>query len=129
VGSKPTKEVLNLANNEDVFVTGRVEDIRPYLTYSNVVVAPLLIARGVQNKVLEAMAMGKRIVATPQAIEGIKISNQAVSIEQECAAFSKQVLSYLNACKISHFADENRQFVENNFSWDASLKRLTQMID
>ena len=56
-------------------------------------------------------------------------TNQAVSIEEDSETFSKQVLSYLNACKISHFADENRQFVENNFSWDASLKRLTQMID
>ena len=129
VGSKPTKEVVNLGKKESVFVTGRVDDIRPYLSYSNVVVAPLLIARGIQNKVLEAMAMGKRIVATPQAIEGINISNQAVSVEANGEAFSMQVLSYLNACKISNFANENRHFVEKNFSWDASLKRLTQMID
>jgi len=129
VGSKPTKEVVSLANNEDVFVTGRVEDIRPYLSFSNVVVAPLLIARGIQNKVLEAMSMGKRIVATPQAIEGIKISNQAVSIEEKVETFSQQVLSYLNESETSHYVNENRQFVEKNFSWDASLKRLTQMID
>ena len=129
VGSKPTKEVVSLANNKDVFVTGRVEDIRPYLSFSDVVVAPLLIARGIQNKVLEAMSMGKRIVVTPQGIEGIKISNQAVSIKENVETFSEQVLSYLNESKTSHYVNENRHFVEKNFSWDSSLKRLTQMID
>ena len=128
VGSKPTKEVLELANNDGVFVTGRVDDIRPYLFFSDVVVAPLLIARGIQNKVLEAMSMGRRVVATPQAIEGINISDQAVSIEKNREGFCQQVLLALNKSKASQDVNENRYFVEKNFSWDTSLERLTQMI-
>jgi len=129
VGSKPTKEVMHLASTEGVFVTGRVEDIRPYLKFSSVVVAPLLIARGIQNKVLEAMAMGKRIVATPQAIEGIKIVDQEVYIEESAEDFAKQVLLLLDNTQVSFYVEENRQFVQKNFSWDASLKRLTHIIE
>ncbi len=129
VGSKPTKKVMHLASMEGVFVTGRVEDIRPYLWFSSVVVAPLLIARGIQNKVLEAMAMGKKIVATPQAIEGIKIVDQEVFIEENAEGFSKQVLLLLDPAQTSLYVEKNRQFVQKNFSWDASLKRLTHIIE
>ena len=54
-----------------VVVTGRVPDVRPYLAHAAAVVAPLRLARGIQNKVLEAMAMARPVVATPQAAEGI----------------------------------------------------------
>ncbi len=128
VGSKPTKTVIQLANVDGVFVTGRVEDIRPYLFFSNIVVAPLLIARGIQNKILEAMAMGKAVVATPQAIEGINITNQVVYIEENAEKYSKQILYCLNEYQTPSCIEQNRHFVENNFSWDASLKRLTKMI-
>ena len=53
-------------------VTGRVPDTRPYLAVADVVVAPLRIARGIQNKVLEAMAMARPVVATPEAFEGVQ---------------------------------------------------------
>jgi len=128
VGSKPGKDVLHLAETEDVFVTGRVEDIRPYLLFSDVVVAPLLIARGIQNKVLEAMAMGKRIVATPQAIEGINITDQEVCVEEDAECFSRQVLSFITESNSVDCAENNRHFVEKNYSWDSSLKRLIEMI-
>jgi len=130
VGSKPTKQVMLLANHQDVFVTGRVEDIRPYLFFSNVVIAPLLIARGIQNKVLEAMAMGKPVVVTPQAIEGIKIIDEDVYTLDNAIDFSRQVIELLGADQAaSLFVEKNRQFVEQNFSWDASLNKLTDLID
>ncbi len=129
VGSNPSKDVLNLAKIDGVVVTGRVKDIRPYLFFSSVVVAPLLIARGIQNKVLEAMAMGKRIVATPQAIEGINISEQAVFVEDNADIYAKRVITYLMANEESHCIIKNRDFVKNNFSWDASLKRLTEFLE
>lgn len=129
VGSKPTKDILQLATIEGVFVTGRVDDIRPYLLFADVVVAPLLIARGIQNKILEAMAMSKRIVATPQAIEGIRITNQEVTIMEEISEFAEQVVMDLNHTQGGHCAESNRDFVAKNYSWSASLKRLTQIIE
>ena len=70
VGVNPSRAVLALAG-PDVRVTGRVPDVRPYLKHARVAVAPLQIGRGIQNKVLEAMAMGVPVVATPQAREGL----------------------------------------------------------
>jgi polysaccharide biosynthesis protein PslH len=71
VGSNPTPQVRALAAMDGVFVTGRVPDVRPYLAHAAAAVAPMRIARGIQNKVLEAMAMAKPVVVTPEGLEGI----------------------------------------------------------
>ncbi len=71
VGSRPTAAVRELARLPGVVVTDSVPDVRPYLAHAACAVAPLRIARGVQNKVLEAMAMARTVVATPEAAEGI----------------------------------------------------------
>ena len=60
VGNGPTAEVQRLAAIEGVFVTGRVADVRPYVAHATAGVAPMRIARGIQNKVLEAMSLGGR---------------------------------------------------------------------
>src|SRR5699024_4917517 len=71
VVARPTAAVRRLAGRPGVTVTGRVPDVRPYLHHAALVVAPLRIARGLQNKVLEALAMDRPVLATPQAWEGI----------------------------------------------------------
>ena len=75
VGREPTREVRALAEIPGVEVIGTVPDVRPYLAEAAVVVVPLQIARGVQNKVLEAMAMGKAIVAAPEPIVGLQVES------------------------------------------------------
>lgn len=72
VGSRPASKVRALGRLAGVTVTGRVADVRPYLAHAHAVATPLLIARGIQNKVLEALAMGKVLLATPAAFEGIE---------------------------------------------------------
>ena len=72
VGANPAPAVRKLADRRNIVVTGRVADVRPYLAHAALVVAPLRIARGIQNKVLEAMAMGRPVLATPQAFEGLR---------------------------------------------------------
>ncbi len=129
VGSNPAKEVIQLAMVAGVKVTGRVEDIRPYLLFANVVVTPLLIARGIQNKILEAMAMGKKVVTTPQAIEGITIDNQEVFVTENIVDFAQQVVTNLDAYDVTSYSAVNRDFVAKNYSWNASLKKLTQIIE
>ena len=71
VGRKPTAAVRALAGVPGVVVTGGVEDVRSYVAHAHAVAAPLRIARGIQNKVLEALAMEKVVLATPEAWEGI----------------------------------------------------------
>ena len=60
-----------LGQRQGIHVTGTVPDVRPYLAHAQISVAPLRIARGIQNKVLEAMAMAKPVIVSPQALEGI----------------------------------------------------------
>jgi sugar transferase (PEP-CTERM/EpsH1 system associated) len=72
VGANPTEAVQALATIKGVFVTGRVHDVRPYVAHATAAVAPMRIARGIQNKVLEAMSMARPVVVTPDALEGIE---------------------------------------------------------
>ncbi|GAB2860688.1 TIGR03087 family PEP-CTERM/XrtA system glycosyltransferase [Pseudoduganella ginsengisoli] len=71
VGARPSPAVQALAKANSVIVTGTVPDVRPYLAHAELSVAPLRVARGIQNKVLEAMAMAKACIVSPQALEGI----------------------------------------------------------
>ena len=72
VGSNPTPDVVKLGRLDGIFVTGRVPDVRPYIAHATAAVAPMRIARGIQNKVLEAMSMARPVVLTQAALEGIE---------------------------------------------------------
>jgi sugar transferase (PEP-CTERM/EpsH1 system associated) len=85
VGSSPAPAVQKLAEISGVFVTGRVPDVRPYLAHASAGVAPMRIARGIQNKVLEAMAMALPVVVTPDALEGIAAKPNSEVIVAETA--------------------------------------------
>ncbi len=77
VGRRPVAAVRALSAVPGVEVVGQVSDVRPYLAEAAVAVNPLRIARGLQNKVLEAMAMGKAVVASPQALAGLRHRDDA----------------------------------------------------
>ena len=85
VGMNPDPAVRALASDPSVVVTGRVRDVRPYLGHARVVVAPLRIARGIQNKVLEAMAMAKPVVVTTPTAAALS-ARHGVEIEVASAA-------------------------------------------
>jgi polysaccharide biosynthesis protein PslH len=74
VGRDPTPEVRHLADLPGIRVTGTVADVRPFLSSAAVAIVPLRTARGIQNKILEAMAMGRAVVASPPAIEGLDVA-------------------------------------------------------
>ena len=71
MGAQPSATVRALGHRPGIVVTGAVPDVRPYVGYADVVVAPVRIGRGIQNKVLEGMAMARPVIVTPQALEGI----------------------------------------------------------
>ena len=131
VGSKPAKEVLALAEqSEHIVVTGRVEDIRPYLNYAAVAVAPLRVARGIQNKVLEAMAMTRTILATPAAMEGISgYQDIDVEIADEAELLADKARQLLSRPPQQLISTRNREFVTEFFSWDSSGNKLRQLIE
>ena len=101
-----------------------MQDVRPYIKSAKVVVAPLQIARGLQNKVLEAMSMAKPVVATSMAIEGIEARNEEIKICDNAQDFSQQVIDYL---KHSTCADNSRTWILDNLQWQSSLSRLPSL--
>jgi sugar transferase (PEP-CTERM/EpsH1 system associated) len=128
VGSKPTKDVLALAN-ENVVITGFVDDVRPYLSFAKLVVAPLRIARGIQNKVLEAMAMEKTVVATSAAFEGIPYAeNLAISVVDDETEMVHKISKLLQTNSIE-FSKTNRDFVKEKFSWEQNVNQLSALLN
>lgn len=124
VGSRPVAEVQALANEQNVVVTGTVPDTRPYLAHAEMAVAPLRIARGIQNKVLEAMAMAKPVIVSPEALEGISAEpGRELLLAADARAFATygQQLLAQPAAEIGSAA---RRRVVSDYGWDAHLARL-----
>lgn len=130
VGSKPTNEVVLLAEHDNIVVTGRVDDVRPYVAFSAFVVAPLRIARGIQNKVLEAMAMSKTVLATSAAMEGIScFDDQNVIMTDDADSFAEIAIALLGTPLAKLHASNNRDFVESKFSWKSNTDQLISLIN
>jgi sugar transferase (PEP-CTERM/EpsH1 system associated) len=127
VGSRPTAEVQALANDA-IIVTGSVPDIRPYLAHAQLAVAPLRIARGIQNKVLEAMSMAKPVVVSPQALEGIVAEpGLEVLLAPDATAFIAHIAAQLSQPDEA-LGPAARRRVEQSYSWDSSLQRMDQLL-
>jgi glycosyltransferase involved in cell wall biosynthesis len=104
-----------------------VDDVRNYLAHAHLVVAPLRIARGIQNKVLEAMAMAKPVVVTNAAMEGIEAGPAVqVSVFDEPEQFAEQVSYHLHQ-PIEQII-ENRHYVQTEFSWQHNGDKLCRLI-
>ena len=131
VGRNPTEEVIDLSYVEGVEVTGTVPDIRSYLSQAAVCVAPLMIARGIQNKVLEAMAMGKPVVATTGAATGTQTTDgENIIIADEEDRMANELISLLrDSTRQIRIGQNARQYVEVNHSWNSQLIRLKSLID
>jgi sugar transferase (PEP-CTERM/EpsH1 system associated) len=129
VGRRPAAAIACLAEQPGVVVTGAVADVRPYLARATVVVAPLRIARGVQNKLLEAMAMQRPVVATPQATTGLVPGHhrhlvQATKTDEWVAAIDR-ALDDRALCIWS--AQAGRAYVEQHYHWSACLAPLRDL--
>ena len=131
MGSNPTEKVKALASDNRINVTGTVADIRPYIAYADVVVAPLRIARGVQTKILEGLAMGRPVVATRGAIEGIDCDGLAgVEVVSEGAAsMADLVTRTLSGVAATSGAAERRNFVKTCHDWRTNLATMLSLIE
>lgn len=128
VGARPTKTVLELSAIPGVVVTGSVDDVRPYLAFSEIAIAPLRIARGIQNKVLEAMAMEKLVVASPQALEGITaIPGIELFVADGAEAYIDHVISLLENPRMEPGKAARRRVIED-YNWDKNLSRIDRLL-
>lgn len=124
VGGKPSSEVKNLALVDGISVTGRVVDVRPYIQHSLFAVAPMLIARGIQNKVLEAMAMNKAVICTSMAMEGINAPKETgAEVVDGKMEFITACLNQIQQPK----PQQSRQWILEHFTWPNTLKQLLDL--
>ena len=131
VGKDPPNAVRQLAQDDRIQVTGTVDDLRPYLDRATVAVCPVTYAAGVQFKVLEAMAMGKPVVCTTAAYEGLDAhAEKEVLVADDPQTFAEQVL---RACKepglAQRLAVAGRHYVETHHSWNTGAQRLVDIYE
>ncbi|BCX89810.1 polysaccharide biosynthesis protein PslH [Methylomarinovum tepidoasis] len=131
VGARPTEAVRLLGRREGVVVTGQVDDIRPYLAHARLAVAPLRVARGIQNKVLEAMAMAKSLLASPQALDGLAVEEGLdLEVAEDPGTMAARVAESLeNPDFLPRFSQVNRRFVEKRYSWDRHIEKLHTLLE
>ena len=129
VGGKPSEKVKKLSLNSGVVVTGRVVDVRPFVMHSALAIATLRIARGVQNKVLEAMSMAKPVVMTSMAQEGIglPLSQQPLVLDNEEKMASCILNLINNSEQLQTIGNQNRDWIIKRYSWNGALSPLDQL--
>ena len=118
VGRDPSAEILALRSDR-VQVTGSVPDVRPYVQEAEVFVCPLLSGAGIKNKLLQAWAMGKAVVATTVSVGGLKVlQGRNVIVANAAREMADAVLDLLaNPLKRQLLGDEGRQTVAAEYSW------------
>lgn len=128
VGSNPSRLVRRLARRPGVAVTGTVPDVRPYLTSARVFVAPFRLARGIQNKILEALASGLPVVASTAAAAALPVA-KGLQAADGPESFAHTVLELLENPGLWEEASRDaRDLAERHFRWERSLELFEQAV-
>jgi glycosyltransferase involved in cell wall biosynthesis len=129
VGMNPAATVSALAGPR-VVVTGKVDDVRPYVQHASVAVAPLRVARGVQNKVFEAMAMARPVVVSSVVAQGIDAAPLSeFDVAGDAREFAHKVLSLMNPAAAAEMGRQARRRVVNSYDWDARLAKFGELLE
>ncbi|MEM8725883.1 MAG: TIGR03087 family PEP-CTERM/XrtA system glycosyltransferase [Pseudomonadota bacterium] len=131
VGRNPTPTLLRHEAQEGLTIWGEVPDVRPFLAAADCVIAPLMIARGVQNKVLEAMAMGRPVLLTPEAATGIAAHDgrEWMIAPTEAVAMCERVADLLrDPVQAETMGRSAREFVIAHHDWGAMLAPLESLV-
>lgn len=130
VGARPTPAVRKLEQCAGVIVTGQIPDTRPYLAHASAVVAPLRVARGIQNKVLEGMAMGRPVIASPEAFEGIRAQpGRDLLVAAGADEFVSAIERIWNGTVGSGIGAAARTAIEREYDWSRHLLALDGALD
>jgi glycosyltransferase involved in cell wall biosynthesis len=132
VGSNPSPEISILPKSHpNVVVTGHVESVRPFVVNSAVFVAPMRIARGVQNKILEAMSMGVPVVTTSLGFEGISAkAGQDIFVEDNPDLFANRVVKLLLDNALRHeISRKSIMTVKKYYNWSSNLVILDKVLN
>lgn len=129
VGLCPSKDVLNLGNN-NITVTGFVKDIRPYVYKSSVFVVPLRFGTGIRGKILEAMALGKPVIATSIAATGLEVTpDQDIIIADDPKDFAFRTIELLNNRALRNRLIENGwRLINEKYRWEKIISELERVL-
>ncbi|AEE24154.1 MAG: group 1 glycosyl transferase [Alteromonadaceae bacterium] len=129
-GMNPSKEVTELASGPGIEVTGFVDDILPYYQMADVFVAPFRLARGVQNKVLQAFSCALPVVATPMGAEGINCAGgEHICLATDAREFIDSVIYLLENKQEAELLGRNAlKLVINEYSWEGQLSPLLEYL-
>jgi len=131
VGQRPHPRLAPLRENPAVTLTGYVEDTRPYIAGASVYVAPLRIGGGTRLKLLEAMAMGRAIVATRLGTEGYEVRDgEELLFADDAASFARAVVSLLkDPARRTALGQAARRFVEHRYDWSVLAPRIEALLE
>ncbi|MCF2947771.1 TIGR03087 family PEP-CTERM/XrtA system glycosyltransferase [Paraglaciecola aquimarina] len=129
-GMNPSDKIQQLAELQGIQVTGFVDDIKPYFDQANIFVAPFRIARGVQNKVLQAFACGLPVIATSMGAEGVRYNaGQDILLADTPDEFIKQISLLLSDHDLYNRLNINAiENIKENYSWDSLLAPFKEHI-
>ena len=130
VGKEPPGSFSQLGYENDVIITGEVEDVRPYIANADAVVIPLSIGGGTRLKVLEAMGMGKPVISTTLGAEGLNAAHKEnILIADDPKQFADYIIRLIDDIDYNKKLSLNgRTFVEKNYDWEEIGKKLNEII-
>jgi sugar transferase (PEP-CTERM/EpsH1 system associated) len=129
VGAHPSATVCALGSRPGIVVTGTVPDVRPYVGYADAVVAPMRISRGIQNKVLEGMAMARPVIVTPQALEGIDaVPDTHLLLARESDGFVRSVERIMDPAFAKALGAAARRRVLESCDWADLLAKYDRLL-
>lgn len=128
-GKDPAPELLELTHDSRVTVTGTVPDLRPYLAKAAVAVSPIRYGVGIQNKVLEALAMATSVVSTPQAVSALQVTpGQELLVGDSPEAIAQAVITLLRNDPLrQRLGQAGRRYVETYHDWRVAAEKLEQL--
>jgi sugar transferase (PEP-CTERM/EpsH1 system associated) len=132
VGRNPVRKIRKLHDPKaSIFVTGYVDDVRPYIKDARVFVAPMRIARGMQTKILEAMACGVPVITSPAAARGIGARpGKEVLVAETMAEYIQKTLRLLLNHKYRRHVRQNAfAFLRQHFNWERNLRVLDMIFE
>lgn len=129
-GMNPNKAINELTKYRGVTITGFVDEILPYYHQADYFVAPFRLARGVQNKVLQAFACGLPVISTPMGAEGINCkNNEHILLANSPTEFISQIERLQNEKGLAEVLRNNAlTLIQQNFSWAGKLKPLQDIL-
>jgi glycosyltransferase involved in cell wall biosynthesis len=128
VGKNPPPSLLALAKPDEIEITGRVDDVRPYVRRSDALVVPLRIGGGTRLKILEALAMGVPVISTSVGAEGIAVTNERdIVIADEPTAIASAIASVCASReRAALLARRGRELVESRYDWPSVTRELVE---